>query len=366
MRTDLAPLLRARPLWAGAGGVALVSAAGLVCWLVWALLKPAEAAPAATQRPLLLPLEAVVMTGGGRREVGVVVDRQGYQGPLSIQAEGLPERVTCAVLPLPGDPNRFELRLTAEADAEAPSTTVAVSLWAGRERAAEQPFTLTVQKFLRPRLRPLAPVTLKPGETRSVEALVDLCGCDRPLTLRMEGLPPGVGQRPVLTPLGTATARLDLAVAADARPRAAFAHVVLLAGDVEADKQEIRLTVEGGVALPRLVVKRPVVLSAGASRELEVEFERSGVEEAVDIELVGLPGGVKATRATVAAGDTSTRLEVRAADDAAAGTARVTLSGWVGRRKVAQQELTLTVVRPTAAARPDGPGPHEKPPTPQR
>jgi hypothetical protein len=224
--------------------LALLGIVGLVYWLVWASLKPAEAAPAPPRRPLIQPLAPVVMSGGDKREVSVVVDRRGYTGPLRVQAEGLPERVAPAVLPMPNDPDTFELRLAAEAGAEAPPTTVTVSLWVGPERAAEQCFTLTVQKFFCPRLKPLQPVTLKPGETRWIEAAVDLCGCERRLTLRMDGLPPGVGQRSVDTDPGTATARLDLAVGPDARPAVGFVTVVLLAGGVEADKQQIKVTVK--------------------------------------------------------------------------------------------------------------------------
>src|SRR5205085_12565714 len=132
-----------------------------------------------------------------RGAVEIAVERRESAEPLTVRLEGLPERVTCRPLTLEPGQGAGRLELGAAPDA-AGAYPVRALLAEGDRQTDEQAATLTVAEFLKPEmLRRVGRVALRPGAQLDVVVEVDRHDCAEPLTLKFEGLPDCVTQRPV-------------------------------------------------------------------------------------------------------------------------------------------------------------------------
>ena len=172
--------------------------------------------------PTILPIAAASVKPGGKTVIQVRLERNSLQGPIELQLEGLPEKVTAAPAVIAADQSAGQIELTAAGDSKEGAKDVQVALVAGSTKIAAPlklhverfPFRLTILPV--PTVKPMV-LHIKPGEKQNVEVAVERRSYQGPVQLALEGLPPGVSA-PVLTvPEGASKATLELAAAADAR-----------------------------------------------------------------------------------------------------------------------------------------------------
>jgi hypothetical protein len=349
---DLGQLARLWPvgLAAAALAVVLVLVVG-VRLLVWSLGKPQPAVTAEPRPARLRALPALSVRGGQSAAVEIAVERRDSAGPLTVRVDGTPGRVSCPPLTLEEGQDAGRLELKAAPDAPAGAHPVRVTLAEGDRPTDEQAVTLTVEPFLPPQLRrAVGRVELRAGATTDVVVEVDRRGCTEALTLKLDKLPAGVTQRATPSGPGEKAVRLELTADAYAPASSEVLSVTLWAGHVPAQAQPVIVVVEGGQAAPRLVVKGPLALTPGGTHELEVGLDRRGYGGPVGVRVEGLPPGVACRGDVVLAGQDVSHLEVSAADSAADGTAPARVQAWVDGHKLDEQEVTVTVRRPAAAA----------------
>ncbi len=206
--------------------------------------------------PTLVPVPDVVLQPGQTKEVDVAVQRNGYQGPLKLGVEGLPDKVTGAVGEVAADQNAAKLKLTAAADAADASATVRVAgTLYGRTIAAQIPLHVDRQPY---RVQSFMAVTLKPGETKRVQVPVERRSYKGPVRLRFENLPPDVTVHEVEVAPDQAAATVEMTAAASAQERVRSAKVVSAAGSLSgADPIVVRVSRGGTGFLPRSVLADP-------------------------------------------------------------------------------------------------------------
>jgi hypothetical protein len=105
--------------------------------------KPKEAALQAEFR--LLPLEKVTIYPGKSVTVTVALERNGCQGPVVVNVEGLPPGVTAPAAILAPGKDKVDLQLTAAADARVAGATGRVRAVFG-DRKAEQPLPVALTR----------------------------------------------------------------------------------------------------------------------------------------------------------------------------------------------------------------------------
>ncbi len=336
-----------RPGWLAAlGALALVSFLA-VNLLVWSFLRQSPTpTPSLPRRPHLEGIEDVRLKGGQKREVLLAVQRRDCTEPLRIQVDGLPDDMKAPPLTLAADRDTVPLLLLAPLDLELPSRSVIVSLWQGTQRVDEQPFRLSVRKVPRPVLLEREELHCKAGETKVFTPKVDRKECPEPLTVRFDHLPPGVRQEELPGPA------LKLTVAADATPEELHPITLTLrVGDAIADTAPLFFHIEK--AAPRVALKREnvpdsVSVPAGQREELRVLVQREGYDGPVEIRLDGLPAGVTADPAAIAAQISFGTVRIEAGARAELGRSSVKVLALVEGEKIDEREIALTVEKPLA------------------
>ncbi len=160
----------------------------------------------------------------------------------------------------------------------------------GLEPADAQP-TAVVEQFkplarLRLRLPPTSRVFLQPGTGIPLRVELERQGCDGPVRLRTDDLPPGLLPASLELAAGATAGHIRLAAAADAAPTDWLACLVAEADDARA---EARFRITLGTPLPPLVVNsigmRLALVPAGRFRmgSPKTERDRSENEEEHDV-----------------------------------------------------------------------------------
>ncbi len=288
-------LIAARWL-AALGAIALLSFL-VVNVLVWSSVKPPTTTPTA-QRPRLLPVEDVTLTGGHKQEISLVIERHDCTEPLRIQVEGLPAGIKASALTLTPEQDTATLPLLAPLGGEPLARDVFVSLWQSGQRIEEHHFRLSVHPVACPVLLQPESIHCTAGTTFLFTGTVDRTACQEPLRLQFEGLPDAIGQES-LPGRDADPPRMKLTVPADAKPmelvpvepdaarrRRGRRHQAALFQHQEGNAGEVQLNKE----------KTPDSLSlkAGEKGELRVVVERGNYKGSVEIRLDGLPAGATA------------------------------------------------------------------------
>jgi hypothetical protein len=291
------------PRWwpAALAGILLVPALALGVWLLWPIKRTAP--PPAPLPARLQPPQPVTIRAGHQGGVDVQVERRGSTGPLTVRVEGLPLGFQAEEVVLgPGESSaRVPIRVRLEMGPPA-NRRITVALFSGAEKLDEQPLPLTVEPFLRPRLKPPGPVALKPGEKKTIQIGVERNGNKDPLTVKLESLPPGVEQMAVVDPLGAEGVGVELSAAPGAAPAASIAVVKLYAGTLPdvIDSQRVAVGVEKPepaevkVGLTVGNLNGRVSLRPGRLEMLRVRLDRGGYTGRLTLSLEGLPVGVTA------------------------------------------------------------------------
>jgi hypothetical protein len=207
--------------------------------------------------PVFSPLAALTIKPGTSTPLELKIDRKGYEQSIPLTVEGLPEKVKLSKraanegAPTEGAPSEgapsepeaggelalaegessLKLTLSAAADAaEGQSTPKIVATV--REQRLEAPLKLTIERFA-VRLHPLPVITLKPGESKTIDVIVERRSFTGALKLAPQGLPEKVTAGAIEVPAGQSTAKLEVTAAADAPEQVKSAALANAAGTVE-------------------------------------------------------------------------------------------------------------------------------------
>jgi tetratricopeptide (TPR) repeat protein len=124
------------------------------------------------------------------------------------------------------------------------------------------------------------------------------------------------------------------------------------AAGVVAKRKESGAAVEvdaAPAAVLRVLPVAPVTVDTGKSAFLEVGVQRQDCTGPVRLEVEGLPEGVRAVPTALSASQDNARVELRAADDIAAGSKTVRVRAELGNLRVEQQALVTVRVAPSVS-----------------
>jgi hypothetical protein len=284
--------------------------------------EPAEASESADPTPAEPPAPRLQFAGvtdialdpGTSRTVEIKLQRNGVEGPIQVQLEGLPDVVAAqpADVPEGEDTARIELTVAGETGGEEISKPVKLVATAG-EHSADQELKVTVKKILPHRVVPPAALTLKPGAAATIDVAVERNGHQGPIQIRLEGLPEKVTAAVVEVPAEQKSAKVQLAAAADAKEAQTAVRVVAVLAERTSESQ-LRLNVE---RFPFKLAPLPVTsLQPGETKTIPLSVQRRSYAGPLKLTVEGLPEGVTAGPIEIAGGQTAGKLELAAAGDA--------------------------------------------------
>jgi hypothetical protein len=279
----------------------------------------------------------------GDNQVTVAVERNGYEGPLAVEVDKLPEGITTkrvVVLPLQ-DSAVLEVQAGIHAGLGAQPAELTMRL--GDQVVHKQPLWLRVQKPA------VAGVSYSPkelfllaGERQTLRVTVQRQAYQGPIEVQLNGLPEGLSSRPALIPVQQETATLEVSTVANADTWTGRAELTARAGEYTLWNSPVKASVHrpGGL---RLVAVASVSLKAGETRNVQVTFDRRGYTGPVDIRIDDLPAGITSKPVTAIGSEGIATLEVSAAPDIRDMEikAKVTLS--VGTQTFGMETFTIKV-----------------------
>ena len=295
--------------------------------------------------------------------------RQGWNGPIELAVNALPEGVgyTPATVPAGTDsakiffhagPTFRETVRQVEVSARVGNrllarTTVPITLlpsekWPWKDR---QPIPPKISLRLTPpglaRLAPLPDVAVRLGKSQAIQVTLLREGKEGPLALELDGLPEGVTYRVLPVADNPDALQLELRAAAVAEEGPKRVEVRATVGGIAIEKGSLGLTVEDRRP-PRPLRPPNLMVEAGQTRILRIDVVREDHEGPIDLELHGLPDGVKCKPATIPADQNTAPLELTVAADALGSAKQVEVWALVGGEKAVKESFLLTV-RPLAA-----------------
>ena len=170
----------------------------------------------------VLPIVAASIKPGAKSAINVTLERNSLEGPIQLQVEGLPEKVTAAPATIAADQSTGQIELTAAADAKEGAKDVQVAIIAGPTKMIS-PAKLHVESFPfrlsllpTPAIKPMV-LHIKPGEKKPIEVAVERRSYNGPIQVQLEGLPPGVTAPALTVQEGTTKATIELTADKNAR-----------------------------------------------------------------------------------------------------------------------------------------------------
>jgi hypothetical protein len=270
---------------------------------------------------------SLTLPRGGSESVTVTVARSGgFQGAVDLVLEGLPAGVTSPGGVVASGQTTGSITVAAAADAPLGSATVTV-----RARAAgltDRTAPLVAAVALPPDFT-LATTAVEIAQGDSVAWTVTATrtgGFDAAIPLAVTGLPPGVVTTGATIAAGETTATVVLRASLDAGTGTATAAVVGSPAGQPARSATAAVTVTpSGFAI---AAGTGVSLARGESGAVAVSVSRSGIfTGSVALTVDGLPSGVTAAPATVAADVASANITFSAGASAPVGSSVVTVTG---------------------------------------
>jgi hypothetical protein len=218
--------------------------------------RPLEVVVHKLSLPSFLPAPDVILQPGATRTVPVTIKRNGYEGPLRLVVEDLPETVHGQVADVAAEGATASLEIAAAADAPDGHHTIRVAgTLFGRTIAVPVRVHVDRRPF---QVKSFRVVTLKPGETQRVEVPVERRSYKGALTVEVANLPEGVTAAKREVAASEKTATLELAAAGDAAERVRSVEVISTGGDFErTDPMVVRVSHGEGGFLPREITADP-------------------------------------------------------------------------------------------------------------
>jgi len=202
--------------------------------------------------PSFQPAGTLILQPGKTGVVELAVVRDGFEGPLQLRVEGLPQKVTAKVENIAAGQAGTKLQLTAAKDAAEGEHEVRVTATIlGRTISGQVPLQVDRQPY---RVQSFKVVVVKPGERNYVEVPIERRSYDGPLSLEVTNLPDGVSVAKVDLLPGEEKALLEFLSSDDARECVRSAQVVSQGGGLlRTDPMIVRVSHGGQGFLPRAV-----------------------------------------------------------------------------------------------------------------
>jgi hypothetical protein len=141
-------------------------------------------------RPSFPPLDRIILKPGMEETVAVRIQRNGFEGPLSIHAVNPPSGVRVTELTPTEGASESAFHIATEPDAPEGDSPIKFEMSAyGRIVTADLPLVIDSSPY---RLRSLRVVRLRPGETTKVDVPIDRDSYFGPVQLNAVGLPDNV------------------------------------------------------------------------------------------------------------------------------------------------------------------------------
>lgn len=301
----------------------------------------------------LEPIRPLVLKPGASGTAKVAIDREnvvgqladaageaGILGAVTFTVGQVPDGVTVVANPVTGEGWRADVVATAaerlgdeELEADIPITATLQGV------SAEGTLPIRVARFEPPSITLDGEPTLQPGMSGMVRVHVDRHGFGRPVAFVTGSVPDGIScalaADPELCDITAASISVT-PTAGDGRS------TITLSGSLMGRPVQANIVVDVRARPYDFGPVRGVTVAAGEKRVIDLPVARTVYAGPLDVTIDGLPDGVSAEPATVAAGASTARLVVRAAADAPARVGSARLHG-VGGRFVVDQPLVIRV-----------------------
>lgn len=209
--------------------------------------------------PAFRPVNEILLQPGVTKSVEIKLDRQRYQGPVELQVQNTPAKVTCTVTKVEAGQDTAMLQVAVAGDA--PNAVQPIRLAAtlfGRSLGVDVPVKIENRPF---HVASFRVVTLVPGDTQFIDLPVTRGSYKGALQLQPHALPPGVTIKSVEISPDKTTARVEISASADAVQRVHSARLVAKAGDLaSSDSIVIRVAGLDESYLPPAIVANPEIL----------------------------------------------------------------------------------------------------------
>lgn len=205
--------------------------------------------------PVVLPIAAVSLSPGQSTTIAVKLERNGLQGDIQVQVEGLPDKVTAQPLTIAADQSAGTLQLSAAADAAlVQKGGRLVASVAGK--TAESQLQVNIETFsVKIKPIPMPVVWLGPGESATVDVNIDRTTFKGPIELQVQGMPEGVTAAPVTLPPEQSAGKLVLKATADAKEKVRSGKIVAtIAGASVSQLLIVRVKKGEGMLLPEVAI----------------------------------------------------------------------------------------------------------------
>lgn len=334
-------------LWGAVGGLAaLVMVTVLAVFLSrsWgsAAADPPPQPDAGDAAPRLAGADRATLQIG-ENVVKVSVDRRGYEGPLTLDFTGLPEGVSAEPLDLNATQEAGLMELIVKPHTLPGEKTGELQVFIGRRIVDRLPFQLTVEEPT------LAGLTYGPdevfffaGEKQAVRVTVERRRYHGPIELRPTDLPAGIRCDPVTIPAEQHAAELAFTASADAPSSADKVRLAARVGNREVWSWKMSVAVARPMGL-RVLPVPGITLKAGETQPLKITVDRRGYGGDLVVKLAGLPPGVTAKPVTLTEREGLAEFLLEADAFANAVELAITAELYVGKNKVEDQPIALTV-----------------------
>jgi hypothetical protein len=276
---------------------------------------PAPPPPPPAPKPIqLAELKPLTLEPGTRATVALEVTRNENKGPIQVGVEGAPAGLTVKAAEIADGQasGKLEVEAAPTLGDKPLAAKLTVNVKVGGQQAS-RPLAVQVPEWGLPTFQPVSELLLQPGANRTVEIKIARQRYQGPVELRVEGAPAKVACKVANIEAGKDTAKLEVAVAADA-PNAAQA-------------MRVAATLFGravGVDVPVKIENRPfqvdtlrtVTVAPGATQVIEVPVTRSSYKGPLQLKPEALPPGVTIKSVDIAPDQAKARVEVAVAADA--------------------------------------------------
>jgi serine/threonine protein kinase/Leucine-rich repeat (LRR) protein len=188
-------------------GIALI-----LCLALGVAFLVKKLSPAAVLR--LEPVQSLQVVAGKTAVLDIEIKRDNCAGPVEIQVEGLPEKLTAPRIMIPADEKSGRLEFRAAEDAAAATGTGRLLARLATAQALQQlPFTIRAPQL---HIDAIDAVTIYVTKTRMVDVHVKRQDCEGPVHVSLPDLPEGVQAKPIVLAAGQDHGGLELTANATA------------------------------------------------------------------------------------------------------------------------------------------------------
>lgn len=210
--------------------------------------------------PAFQPVQGIVVQPGTTANVTLILQRNGYAGPIEMRPEGVSEKIAIRATNVADGQNESKLEIVAAADAPDATHMLRVAGSAqGRPFSMTIPLQVAKQPFI---VNSFRVVTLKPGDAKTIQIPIARKAFQGALKIAAENLPEGVTMPGIELPPGQASATVTLTASPETKERIRTARIVASADHLSgSDVLLVRISRGETGFLPREVTANKEIIS---------------------------------------------------------------------------------------------------------